>query len=140
MIWVMDFHALGHGHIDMGIPLLDTVLDLIEKPLDRLIPDKNKQSEFKHEIQTKLIDQNLIQAQINMEEAKHPSVFVSGWRPAVGWICAASLGYHFIVASILDIWLDVPSLETGPLMTILGGMLGLGGLRSLEKFKGVARQ
>ena len=85
-----------------------------------------------------------LQADINQEEAKHPNVFVAGWRPAVGWICAFALGYNYILSPLI-LWgfkafgrMDVqpPSLDIAELMTLLTGMLGFGILRTVEKTQG----
>ncbi len=85
------------------------------------------------------------QAQINLEEAKHQSLFVSGWRPAIGWICGIALFYNYIFMPLFAycaVWIGnapaMPALESGELMTLLLGMLGLGGLRTLEKTKNIA--
>jgi uncharacterized membrane protein len=86
------------------------------------------------------------QLEVNKAEASSPSVFTSGWRPFIGWVCGAALVYHYIVRPLLP-WLlallgkpmpPIPPLDMGDLITILLGMLGLGGLRSFEKTKGVA--
>jgi hypothetical protein len=84
------------------------------------------------------------QSAINQAEASNPSMFVAGWRPAVGWICAAALGMQFLfgptvtwVAGLLGHPLTFPTLDSQTLMTLLFGMLGLGAYRSFEKVKGV---
>ncbi len=94
---------------------------------------------------------SLVQGQlaINQKEAEHGSIFVAGWRPFIGWVCGTALAYNFIVQPLLlyAAWVipegavlaDAPQLETGELMTVLLGMLGLGGLRTYEKRLGVAR-
>jgi len=83
------------------------------------------------------------QIELNKQEAKHRNVFVSGWRPFVGWICAIALAYNFIVRDLMA-WIILntgeaitlpPALAMEHLMTILLGMLGLGGLRTYEKQK-----
>lgn len=89
----------------------------------------------------------LAQAQItvNLEEAKSDSLFKSGWRPAVGWTCAGGLFYQVIARPILGWialnlwnWTLPPSLEMDTLMTLLFGLLGLGGYRTVERIKGKA--
>ena len=129
-------------------PLIAGVMSLVNTAADRLIPDKGQAAKFQQELQKLLIknEQKLMvgQMEINKEEAKHKSVFVAGWRPAVGWICAFSVGWHFILSPMIA-WVAVlngseitpPALDTGPLMTLLLGMLGIGGMRSWEKFKGI---
>ncbi|HOS60199.1 MAG TPA: 3TM-type holin [Syntrophorhabdaceae bacterium] len=82
------------------------------------------------------------QTDINLEEAKNQNLFVSGWRPFVGWICGLSLGWQFIGNPIFD-WvvklagknIAAPNIDTGSLITVLFAMLGLGGLRTYEKVK-----
>ena len=85
------------------------------------------------------------QLEVNKEEARHASVFVAGWRPAVGWICVGALAYNFLAQPLLawasSIWLfPAPPLASEDLLlTLLGILLGVGGLRTVEKIKGVAR-
>ena len=91
-----------------------------------------------------------LQAMINLKEAEHPSVFVSGWRPGLGWLTVFCLGYAWIVRDLLVMMLVLtdtekevlellPSIQSGDLMTLVLALLGLGGIRSYEKIKGVAR-
>lgn len=92
------------------------------------------------------------QIEINKAEASNPSVFVSGWRPAVGWVCVISLFYNYVAIRFIDYWVrfylssrpdmsfsPLPVLDTGELTTILIGMLGLGVMRTVEKGQGTAR-
>ena len=84
-----------------------------------------------------------LQSEINKVEAQHRSIFVSGWRPFTGWICAVALLYNFVLRD-LAIWAFgieqvPPALQMEHLMTVLYGMLGLGGMRSLEKIKDKTR-
>ena len=132
----------------MSIPIIGTILDAIKSPLDRLIPDKNARQKFDHELEMALLQAGLAQAEINKAEARHPSVFVAGWRPFIGWICGLVLGWHFLGSDIAN-WLRLaffpdmpppPALNgTETLVTVLLSMLGLGGLRTVEKLKGVSR-
>lgn len=126
--------------------------DSVEKVIDRLVPDKNGRAEAKDELNRALVDAAnaalLGQIEVNKVEASNPSVFVSGWRPACGWICGGALGYNFILQPILVYGLLMydpslvapPSADLAQLMPVLLGMLGLGGLRTYEKNAGVARQ
>lgn len=131
--------------------LLGGLFDVAKSLIDRFFPDPEK----KAEAQLKLLDMQqkgelaelassttLAQAQIavNQEEAKSPSLFVSGWRPAAGWACVGGLVYQVVFRPIfgwvmfnLFAWNDPPSLEMDTLMTILFGMLGLGAYRTYEK-------
>ncbi|WP_417463207.1 3TM-type holin [Kordiimonas sp.] len=132
----------------MGLPLIDTILDVVRGPLDKLIPDKNQKMQLEHEVTMAVLGSGLSQMQVNKQEAAHRSVFVAGWRPAVGWVCAASLAWHFVLYDLaawvqLAFFADTPPLPalsgTGELVTVLFSMLGLGGLRSFEKLKGLSR-
>jgi hypothetical protein len=124
-------------------PIVDGVL--------KLIPDANARAEAEELLNVKMIDSltTLVQGQlaINSKEAEHASLFVAGWRPAIGWICGVALGWNYIFAPVLDYVVFVnggtvanaPHLDIGELVTILLGMLGLGGMRTYEKRVGVAR-
>jgi hypothetical protein len=87
------------------------------------------------------------QNQINLAEAAHPNLFVSGWRPFVGWVCGSGLAYAYILMPLLQ-WLvtvlgadmpPLPAINTGELVPLLTALLGLGGLRTIEKVQNVAR-
>lgn len=89
----------------------------------------------------------LAQAEINKLEAQHRSVFVAGWRPFIGWVCGSALAYQYIARDLLG-WLlaivapDTPSppaLALEAMMTVLLGLLGLGGLRTVEKLGGKSK-
>ncbi len=87
------------------------------------------------------------QIDINRAEAQSGSLFIGGWRPAVGWVCVLGLAYQFLVFPLLAWaganlagWSAPPEMDIGTLLTLLGGLLGLGTLRTAEKMKGVARQ
>ena len=89
---------------------------------------------------------NLAQIDVNKEQAKHPSIFVAGARPAIMWICAFGLGWQFVFQPIclwaLAIWANhivLPVIPTEGLMTLTLSLLGLGGMRSFEKTKGIQR-
>lgn len=105
-------------------------------------PVGNLAWEIREAIKGKELDPNeliSLQTKINEIEAGHRSIFVAGWRPFVGWICGIALAYNFIVRDLF-IWIlkpiDIPpALQMEHLMTVLMGMLGLGGLRTFEKLK-----
>jgi len=79
-----------------------------------------------------------LQGEINKIEAQHRTIFVAGWRPFIGWVCGVALAYNFILRDLL-VWFIgpeqvPPALQMEHLMTVLIGMLGLGGMRTFEKF------
>ena len=90
---------------------------------------------------------SLVQAELNKVEAAHRSVFVAGWRPFIGWVCGLALFYNFVARdllawAILNTGLEAslpPDLAMDELMTVLLGMLGLGAVRTVEKFGGKTR-
>ena len=87
----------------------------------------------------------LAQIGVNKQEAQHDSMFVAGWRPFIGWVCGTAFAWHFVLLPITAAILAAsgvdftpPQFEMSALMTVLGGMLGLGGLRTYEKLQGVS--
>ncbi len=83
------------------------------------------------------------QLAINQVEASNENIFVSGWRPAIGWVCGTAFAYHFVLQPLLAFLMaaaghpvTLPVFQMGELSTVLMGMLGLGGLRTIEKVKG----
>jgi len=87
-----------------------------------------------------------LQAMANIEGAKHSSVFVAGWRPAIGWVCAIGLGYQFLIlpfAGLINAYYalpaELPAIQAAELSTLVMSLLGLGGLRSYEKAKGLTK-
>jgi len=131
--------------------LLKGVIGPIVSPLLDLIPNKNDRARAEEKIQGQMLTAVTTvvagQLAVNLKEAEHASIFVAGARPAILWICGFGLGWNTIVMPLLN-WIafmfdtdmtNVPALETGQLVTILTGMLGLGGLRTYEKRLGVAR-
>jgi len=105
--------------------------------------DKDKKAALAHEISTmaERHAQELAKGQleVNKTEAAHKSLFVAGWRPAIGWICGLALMYSTILSPILGIWFTVPPVDSSLLTSVLMGMLGLGAMRTVEKTKSVAR-
>jgi hypothetical protein len=129
------------------IPLLTSVLPNI---LDKVIPDKNAAARAQAEILDKVTDltakADTAQAEINKIEAGHANLFVSGWRPAVGWLCVAAMAYTYIlvpvgmyVGFLIGKPIPKPPVLDGNLWELTFAMLGLSGIRTFEKVKGVAR-
>jgi len=119
--------------------------------LDKFIEDKDQKAALAHEIATMserhAHELALSQIEVNKAEAASGSIFKGGWRPAIGWVCASAFAYHFvlqpvIVFIVLAAGADLPPLpdfDMASLMTVMMGMLGLGGLRTYEKQKGIAK-
>ena len=112
--------------------------------LDRVIPDKNARAEARERLEALDLTQEfrlvLGQLEINKVEAAHKSLFVAGWRPFIGWVCGVGLMYSVILQPIASMWLRLPPVNSDILMPVMLGMLGLGGMRSFEKFKRVQRE
>jgi hypothetical protein len=131
--------------------MIEALIGPVMGLLDKIIPDPTEKARLAHEIATLAERQahEIAKAQIevNNTEASSSSMFVAGWRPAVGWICAVGLGFNFIVVPLGNFALTVsggdaviPSLDVSQMMPVLMGMLGLGAYRTFEKTKGVARE
>jgi hypothetical protein len=118
--------------------------------INKFIPDKDAQAkaeaEYRLAVLTASQKADSDQADVNKAEAASSSIFVAGWRPFIGWTCGSGLAFQFIVAPFAT-WgatlaghpVAMPTLDLGTLLTLLLGMLGLGGMRTAEKFKGVAK-
>ena len=126
----------------MGI--LGSLIGPATQLLDKVIEDKDQKAALAHEIVTmaERHAQELAKGQleVNKVEAAHHSIFVSGWRPCIGWVCALGLLYNTIISNILGIWVEVPEIDTTLLVPVMMGMLGLGAMRSYEKVQGVSRE
>jgi hypothetical protein len=120
------------------------------KTISNVVDDLHFSGEEKEKLklQMKEIEAKLKEKQldINKVEAGHRSIFVSGWRPFLGWVSGLSIGYVYLFQPILDMILqmfgvevDWVVLDLGQLMPLILGMLGLGGLRSFEKAKGLTK-
>jgi hypothetical protein len=125
--------------------LLPVIGPIIDKLVDR-IPDPAARERAKMEAEATLLSASIEemkgQVQINVEEAKNPSVWTSGWRPAIGWSCATAFFFMYVLAPIA-VWLGIsttmPQFNADALMSLTFGMLGIAGFRTFEKVKGVAR-
>ena len=131
--------------------LITSLVGPVTGLLDKFIEDKDQKSALAHEIATMgekhAQEAMLAQLEINKAEAASGSLFKGGWRPFVGWICGFALLYHFILSPLIIFIVTLtgatipplPEFDMGSLMTVLLGMLGLGGLRSFEKYKGLTK-
>ena len=129
------------------LDVLGSVVGVAGKVLDKFVEDKDLRTKLAHELQTQLVSLDLAQAQANVEAAKSSSVFVAGARPAILWICALGLFTNFFAMPLAEwgvaIWaphIALPELNTSEIMGLTLSLLGLGGLRSWEKSKGIARE
>ena len=131
--------------------MLSALIGPVTGLLDKFIEDKDQKAKLAHEIATmsEKHAQELAmgQLEVNKAEAAHRSVFVSGWRPFVGWTCGVALAWHFVLQPLVifttayfGVTLPVlPEFDMNSLMTVLVGMLGLGGLRTYEKKQGLTK-
>tara|TARA_R100000963_G_C4548500_1_gene42478 strand:+ start:123 stop:503 length:381 start_codon:yes stop_codon:yes gene_type:complete len=126
--------------------MIRELINPVSKILDKLVVDKDLKVKLEHEIKTEIQRANLAQIDVNKVEAQHRSIFVAGWRPFIGWICAVAMAYHFILQPIIIFALsangvdyNLPEFDMGSLMTVVLGILGLGGMRSFEKYKGITK-
>jgi len=134
----------------MDITGLGSIADLIKSGINKIWPDKTESEKAQMalllaELQGE-IDLAKWQQATNTAEASSSSTFVAGWRPFIGWVCGSGLAMQFIlfplstwVAQLFGKNVPMPNLDMGTLLTLLLGMLGLGGLRSYEKIKGVSK-
>lgn len=130
----------------MALPIIGDILETIGSLAGKFIKDKDAVEAFKHEVNMSLTKMDLAQIEINKVEAAHLSVWVSGWRPFIGWVAGLALALEFLVRPIVQWGLDIsgqaiqlPNIDNQELYPILMGLLGLSTLRTYEKFKGVAR-
>ena len=131
--------------------LLPSILPAVTDVIGRFLPEDKEarakaERQLEQQLATHLAKIDLAQLDINKTEAAHRSVFVSGWRPFIGWSCGVALAWSYVVTPILTFILaqtgylvQLPSMNLGEMMPVLMGMLGLGGLRTFEKFKKVSR-
>tara|TARA_R110000824_G_scaffold215213_2_gene401436 strand:- start:27 stop:422 length:396 start_codon:yes stop_codon:yes gene_type:complete len=130
--------------------MIQALIGPVSQILDKFVEDKDQKAILAHEIAT-LADRQahevaLAQIEVNKMEAKG-NWFQSSWRPLCGHVCAIAFAWHFVLQPFLIFALtyagqpipDLPKFDMGALMTVLGGLLGLGGLRSYEKTKKVAK-
>jgi hypothetical protein len=131
--------------------LINTLVGPVTGLLDKFVEDKDQKAKLAHEIAT-MSDTHaqqalLAQLEINKAEASSGSLFKGGWRPFIGWTSGVAFAYHFVLQPLLVFVLtasgvdlpELPKFDMSTLLTVLGGMLGIGGLRSYEKTKGLTK-
>jgi Holin of 3TMs, for gene-transfer release len=130
-------------------PLIDKVVGMIPDPEER----QKQKLALEAQLQSAALQAEQSQLDINKVEAASPSLFVAGWRPAVGWVCVVAFGWQYAVAPMLTYIIalivlfakpemqlpPLPKLDVATLMPLLMALLGLGGMRTWEKTQGVAR-
>ena len=130
--------------------MLESLIGPVTGLLDKFIEDKDQKVKLAHEIATmsQKYAQEIAKGQmaINQVEAAHNSLFISGWRPALGWVAVLGMFGNYITIpftnfamALLEIDITIPLIPLETMMPIVMGMLGLGGLRTYEKHKGVHR-
>ena len=130
----------------MVFGIAESVIGVAGKVLDKFVEDKDLKTKLEAELKSQVISLDLAQAQANIEQAKHPSLFVSGARPSIMWVCCFGLAWQFVLQPIA-VWiiavtnsnLTLPLIPTEGLISLTIALLGLSASRSAEKFKGVAR-
>jgi hypothetical protein len=116
------------------------------KVLDKFVPDPAAKAQAEAELRTALMAWDAQQTKVNEVEAANTNLFVSGWRPALGWTCAFAFAFIYILGPIVA-WIamltgstiPLPKFDAESLISLTLGMLGLGGLRTFEKIKGVTK-
>ena len=134
-----------------NMAIFSLVSSAIGTILDRVLPNKVERDKAKAELAILEakgeLEVILKQLEINSNEAKHSSVFVAGARPFILWVCGSAFAYHFLIYPIMisiaafngmDVS-NLPQFDMSQMLPVLGGLLGLGGFRTYEKMKGVAR-
>ena len=131
--------------------MLQALIGPVTGLLDKFVEDKDQKAQLAHEIATMAEKQAqelaLAQIEVNKAEAASGTIFKGGWRPFIGWVCGVAFGYHFVIQPLLVFLValmgwsipTLPAFDMASLMTVLGGLLGLGSLRTFEKYKGVTK-
>lgn len=134
---------------DIVAGFMTPITNAINTVVDRRVVDVNKANEIKldmmQELQTGALAQAMAQLEVNKVEAQHGSVFVSGWRPFIGWVCGGALAFQYVLApisiylfAVAGYALEAPPMLDNSLWELVLGMLGMGAMRTFEKMGGVA--
>lgn len=119
--------------------MISSLIGPATKLLDKFIPDADTKQKIAHELATMSEKHGqeiaLAQIKLNTEDAKG-NWFQSGWRPATGWVCVAGFAVNFLISPLLaGFGVDIPQADTSTMLPVLMGLLGLGGLRTVERLK-----
>ena len=118
--------------------MISDILGIADTVIKRIWPDPTEAEKAKLEMLRTELSRDIAQIEVNKEEAKHTSVFVAGWRPFVGWVCASGFAYAFLFRPIfswiaLNVgWQIPPEISVVELVGVLSGMLGFGTMRMFE--------
>lgn len=122
--------------------MIDKLIKPVGDILDKFVADKDLKTKLSHELEKEIISLNKAQLEVNKVEAQHNNIFISGWRPFIGWCCGLSLAYHFILEPVIQyilivngIQFETPEFDFSQLSTIVMAMLGMSTLRTYEKTK-----
>jgi hypothetical protein len=133
----------------MAFDPISAIMDVGSKLIDKLIPDPKAKAEALQKLAEMQQSGDLAvianQTEINKIEAASSNMFIAGWRPAVGWVCVSALAVQMVLGPLV-VWgseivghpVKLLVLDVSLLTTLLVGMLGLGGMRTVEKLQGVA--
>lgn len=131
-----------------GADPISNIASLLQAGINKIWPDKNVTIEQATQIAQSVHTEILAQIEVNKVEAQHASIFVAGWRPFIGWVCGISLATYYIPRTVLSaaLWtwsclktgalVPYPDMPLGDLLSLLGGMLGLGIIRQIGKNSG----
>ena len=131
--------------------MISQLIGPISGLLDKFVEDKDQKAKLAHDIATMAErhahEANMGQLEVNKAEAQHRSIFVAGWSPFLGWGLSFAMVWHFVLVPMITFGFafagaDIPQLpefDMDSLMTVLMGMLGLGGLRTYEKSRGLTK-
>lgn len=126
--------------------LLPVLGPLLDRALGAVLPDPDARAKAITAVFGELSKADLAQLEVNKAEAQNPNLFVSGWRPAIGWICAAALAYSYIivplglwVAQVKGLSIPKPPVLDNNLWELMFGLLGLGAMRTYEKVQKLTR-
>ena len=133
------------------LSLISSLAGPVESIIGKFVQDKDQKAALAHEIATlaekQANEQALAQIEVNKVAAAHQSLFIAGWRPSIGWVCSLAMLLNFILIPFINLGLDFAQMgiqldliEMETMMPVLLGMLGLGGMRTAEKLKGVQRE
>ena len=122
--------------------MIEKLIKPVGDILDKFVADKDLKLKLSHELEKEIVSLNRAQIELNKVEAAHENVFVSGWRPFIGWACGVALVYHFLIEPTIQYILIIsgsdfktPEFDFSQLSTIVMAMLGMSGLRTYEKTK-----